>query len=110
MADNIQFTLMQRFGIETLLNLQTGSISELSTLYDIAKKIKIEKRDQFVLTLANGSQVVDQDAIDKFPILNIELEKAEVRKLLELLVGNKTFKQGDLEWVLPLKKQLDQLA
>lgn len=102
----IEFTVMQRFGIETLLNQPTGTISELVTVYEIAKKVTMKDKTSYIKEV--GREILmDREAIDNAPVDQIDLDKSECRKLHSLLTEHKGFKQGDMEWILPLKKQLD---
>lgn len=103
----IEFTMMQRFGIETVLSQPSGTVPELMTAFDIINKIKVKDRARFFKSLPNGDSLVDQSAIDNEPALLVDLDKSEARKLQEIFKEYKGFRSGDLEWVLPLKKQVD---
>jgi len=109
MAESIEFTLIQRLSLEALLGQQRGSVADLITLFDITNKLKVEAREAYVKELPDGRVLVDNEAISKTPPVQIELEKAERRKLLDIIKGHNTFGPSDLAWVLPLKKQLEAL-
>lgn len=104
---NIEFSLLQRLSVEALLNQQRGNVSDLITVFDLTNKVKVEDRDSFIKVLPNGQAIVDNDVLNKAPIQNVDLEKAESRKLLEILKSHDGFGPSDLTWVLPLKKQLE---
>jgi hypothetical protein len=107
MAEFIEFTLLQRLSVEAILGQQRGTVGDLITVFDITNKIKVADRDVYIKDLPDGRVMVDQEAINNAPAEKIELEKAERRKLSEILKAHNTFGPNDLAWVLPLKKQLD---
>ena len=107
MAESIQFTVMQSLSVEALLGQQRGTVKDLIEVYDLAKKIHLDNRSDYIKETPSGT-LVDLKAAAEAEPRPIELEKAERRKLLELLDGHRDFAPGDLEWILPLKKQLEK--
>jgi hypothetical protein len=104
---NIELTARMRLMIEGLIGQQKGTIDEISVFFDIRKKIAVENRDEFIKTLPNGGVMVDEAFIDSMPSASIDLEKAERKKLLSLINTYSSFSPVDMDWVLPLKRQLE---
>lgn len=103
----IDLNIKQRIMLELLLGQQRGSISEIEVFYDVKKKISVENRDEFLRSLPSGDVIIDEVAMSSRGTVSFEIEKEERKKLLELLSSHKSFSPSDLEWVLPLKKQLE---
>jgi hypothetical protein len=109
MAESIEFSLLQRLSLEGLLGQQRGNVADLITLFDITNKIKVKDRGSYVRELPDGRVLVDNEAISKAEVMPVELEKAERRKLLDIIKSHDGFGPSDLAWILPLKKQLEAL-
>jgi len=60
--------------------------------------------------LGNGQAILDQDALKATPDAEISLEKAELRKLKEVLKGWQQYGPADLDWLDPIMKQLEEPA
>lgn len=103
----LEFNIRQRILLEILLGQQRGSISEIETFFDIRNKIKVEGREDYLRSLPSGEIIIDESLVNLAGTKEIQLEKEERKKLYELLTTTKTFSPNDLEWVLPLKKQLE---
>jgi hypothetical protein len=58
-----------------------------------------------LLSLSNDAP--DESFIDSMPVVSVDLEKAERKKLLSLINTYSSFTPADMDWVLPLKKQLE---
>jgi hypothetical protein len=107
----LTLTMMQRLSLDALLSVQRGSLDDLFTLHDIREKIKVPKalRDEYLKTLPDGRVLVDEDAVTLAESVDYEFEKEEIRRVQKLLKEWQQFSEGDLGWVLPLKRQLDGL-
>jgi hypothetical protein len=105
----VTLTMMQRLNLDALLSVQKGNLDDLFTLHDIREKIKVPKnlKDEYLRVLPNGQAMVDEKAIELAENADYEFEKDEVRRLAKLLKEWHQFSEGDLAWVLPLKKALD---
>lgn len=103
----MEFTALQRLSLEFLLGNQKGNISEMETIYDILKKIKLPDHEKdLYLKVLPDKILLDEKAMSDAEVLNVDLEKAERRKLLEVLDAHQGFGPADVEWVMPLKTQL----
>lgn len=103
----IELNIRQRILLEILLGQQRGSISDIEPFFDIRNKIKVENRDDYLRSLPSGDIIIDESLVKISAVKQVDLEKEERRKLHELLTTSKNFSPNDLEWVLPLKKQLE---
>lgn len=103
----LEFTIRQRIFLEILLGQQRGSVSDIEVFFDIRNKLKVENRDEYLRALPTGEVIIDEVAANSSGVEKIELEKEERKKLYELISTHKQFSPNDLEWVLPLKKQLE---
>jgi len=103
----IELTVKQRILIDLLLNQQRGSVSEIEVFYDVRNKLALPNRDEFLRSLPTGEVIIDEVAAATKGVEKFDLEKEERRRLLELLTTTKSFSPNDLDWVLPLKKQLE---
>lgn len=103
----IKLNAKQRILIDILLGQQRGAVSEIEVFYDIRNKLALPNRDEFLRSLPTGDVIIDEMAAASYREESFELEKEERRRLLELLSTHKSFSPNDLDWVLPLKKQLE---
>lgn len=105
----ITLTMIQRLNLDALLSVQRGSLEDLFTLHDIREKIKVPKaqREELVKALPNGVVLVDEQAVEAIAPVEYDFEKEEARRLSRLLKEWQQFSEGDLAWVLPLKKALE---
>ena len=103
----LEFSIRQRIFLEILLGQQRGSVSDIEVFFDIRNKLKVENRDEYLRALPTGEVIIDEVAANSAGVEKIELEKEERKKLHELISTHKQFSPNDLEWVLPLKKQLE---
>jgi hypothetical protein len=105
----LTLTMMQRLNLDALLSVQRGSLDDLFTLHDIREKIKVARglREQYVKYLPDGRVLVDEQAVELAEPADFDFEKEEVRRLQRLLKEWTNFAEGDVSWVVPLKKQLD---
>lgn len=104
---SLEFSIRQRIFLEILLGQQRGSVSDIEVFFDIRNKLKVENRDEYLRALPTGEVIIDEVAANSAGAEKIELEKEERKKLHELIATHKQFSPNDLEWVLPLKKQLE---
>jgi hypothetical protein len=107
----MEFTVRQRISLEQILGQQKGTIAELEAVSDTLKKIRLtdDERDQYLKILPDKI-LLDLKAIESAAPLSVELEKAERRKLLEIINSFNSFGPDDVEWVMPLKNQLQALS
>lgn len=103
----IEFTVRQRICLEILLGQQRGSLGEIAVFFDIRNKIKMGNKENYLRSLPSGELIIDEPAASAAGVESIELEKEERKKLLELIKSHNGFSPNDLEWVLPLKNQLE---
>lgn len=105
----ITLTCLQRLSLDSLIGAQQGTLDEIFLLHDIREKLQMSRssRAQYFKVLANGTVMADEEAIATGEPLEIELEKAESRKVLDLLKTWRNFGEADIAWVAPLKKALE---
>jgi hypothetical protein len=103
----LEFNIRQRIFLEILLGQQRGSVSDIEVFFDIRNKVKVDNRDEYLRALPTGEVIIDEVSVNSAGFEKIELEKEERKKLHELINTHKQFTPNDLEWVLPLKKQLE---
>lgn len=109
---SLELTMMQRLGLDSLLNAQRGKLEELTAFHDIRNKIKIPRalRDTFAKPMPGGQVMLDEAAIELAESITVELENEEVRRLRKLLSEWPNFGEGDLEWVMPVQSQLESIT
>ena len=103
----LEFSIRQRIFLEILLGQQRGSVEDIEVFFDIRNKIKLEDKESFLRALPSGELIIDEVSAVAAGIEKIELEKEERKKLYDLIKTHKGFSPNDLEWVLPIKKQLE---
>jgi hypothetical protein len=105
----VSLTMMQRLNLDALLSVQQGSLDDLFTLHEIRERIKLPRqlRDEYVKTLPDGRTLMDEQAVTLAEPTEYEFEKEEVRRLTRLFKEWTRFSEGDLAWLIPLKKQID---
>lgn len=103
----LEFSIRQRIFLEVLLGQQRGSVEDIEVFFDIRNKIKLEDKESFLRALPSGELIIDEVSAVAAGIEKIELEKEERKKLYDLIKTHKGFSPNDLEWVLPIKKQLE---
>jgi len=106
----LTLTMLQRLSLEALLSVQRGSLDDLFTLHDIREKIRVPRalREEYVKTLPDGRVLVDEPAVELAAPADYDFEKEEIRRLMRLLKEWTNFSEGDLVWIVPLKRQLDE--
>lgn len=103
----IELNVKQRIMLELLLGQQRGAVSEIEVFYDLKNKIQVENRDSYLRQLPSGEIIIDEVSTKAAGSQSFDLEKEERKRLLELLTSHKQFSPSDLDWVLPLKKQIE---
>jgi hypothetical protein len=110
-AKVVSFSITQRISVENILNQQRGDLESTETLSDVLEKITVPNRKDFIneVKMPDGSVhfIIDEEALEKEPPLECEMEKAEVRALLKILKEFKGYTPADLKWARPLIKALD---
>jgi hypothetical protein len=108
----LNLSMMQRLNLDALLSVQRGTVDELFTFHDIREKIKLPRglRGEYVKHLADGRILVDEQAVELAESAEFDFEKEEVRRLQKLLKEWANFSEGDLAWVIPLRKQIEAPA
>ena len=103
----LEFNIRQRIFLEILLGQQRGSVSDIEVFFDIRNKLKVNNREEYLRSLPTGEVIIDEVAANNAGSEKIQLEKEERKKLQELITTHNQFTPNDLDWVLPLKKQLE---
>lgn len=105
----ITLSPIARLSIDSLIAAQKVSYADLHVLADIKRKVSFsdEVRDSILRELGNGTAIVDKKALAVIQDEDIELEKAEGKKLQQILKDWPGFTAVDLDWLDPVMKQLD---
>lgn len=103
----LELSVKQRILLELLLGQQRGSVADIEVFYDIKNKLRVKDREQYLQALPTGEVIIDEVSANAQGSEHFNLEKEERKRLLELVSSHKNFSPNDLEWVLPLKKQLE---
>lgn len=100
---------ISRFHVATILGQQRTEDADSFVLWDIIKKVRLpdEQRREIFREFRPGEGILDEEAIKRIEDVEVELEKAEVRKLRDTLKAWRGFTPPDTEWWAPLKKQLE---
>ena len=108
----IQMSIRARLNIAAIVGSQKVSMTDLHVLSDLLKKVTVpdDVRENIMRDLGNGQAILDTAAMKAIADVEIDLEKAESRKLKQLLKDWTQYGAGDLEWLDPIMKQLDETA
>lgn len=112
----VKLTLWQRMNLEGIIRAQRVAESpDFLTMYDVWKKITVpdsERKEyaQNPCVTCGLARMFDMDRVNLAPARDVDIEKAEARKLIELLAGWKQFNVDDGEWLFPLKVILKEAA
>lgn len=111
MISTVTLTMAQRLNLDVLLSVQRGSLGDLFALHDVRKKIGVPEKERslFIRSFPDGRVVVDEQAVAAAAPVEVEFESEEVRRVLRLFREWTNFTEGDLDWLIPLKKQLEGL-
>jgi hypothetical protein len=101
-----------RLNVSAIVGQQKVSMTDLHVLNDLSKKVTVpdEVRETIMRDLGNGQAILDAEAMKTIPDAEIALEKAEIRKLKQVLKDWTQYGAADLEWLDPLMKQLEEPA
>jgi len=107
---SIEFSAIQRIGLENLLGEQKGKREDLRVWYNIRNKIRLgsEERKQLLHPGPNGNgQFFDETAAARMTPLKVPLSDDEIRRLIKL--GDSVeLATGMLDWFEPLLQELEQ--
>jgi len=108
----ITMSVRARLNIAGIVGQQKVGVSDLHVLGDLFKKVSVpdEDRETVMRDIGNGQAILDLEAMKAMPDAEIALEKAEVRKLKEILKGWTQYGPADLDWLDPVMKQLEEPA
>jgi len=98
--------------ISAIVGQQKVSMTDLHVLSDLSKKVTVpdDVRESIMRDLGNGQAILDMEAMKAIPDAELDLEKAEARKLKQLLKDWTQYGPADLDWLDPVMKQLDEPA
>jgi hypothetical protein len=101
-----------RLNIAAIVGQQKVSVNDLHVLGDLFKKVSLpdEVRETIMRDIGNGQAILDIEAMKAHPDAEIDLEKAESRKLKQILKDWQQYGPADLEWLDPVLKQLEEPA
>lgn len=104
----LMLTTNQRLQLEALLGAQRGTTRDLWALFDLREKLKFskEERMRYIRSLPDGRALLDEAALEAGPSIEIELEKEEARRLMEVLQTWPNFTVADLDWLRCVRDQL----
>jgi hypothetical protein len=107
----VKLSIIQRLNLEGLIRQQRSAPDDsLETFHDLFVKVQIpdDERLIYVRDDGRGNAIIDRAVVEKAEEIEVTLEKAEARKMLQLIDGTlcKTFNVDDLQWIKPLRVQL----
>ena len=104
-------SIRARLNITGILGQQKVAYNDMHVLSDLLKKVTVpdEVRENIMRELGNGQAILDPQAMKEIPDVELELEKAEIRKLKQVLKDWNQYGPADLDWVEPIMKQLDEV-
>jgi hypothetical protein len=105
-------SIRARLNIAAIVGQQKVSMTDLHVLSDLSKKVTVpeEVRETLMRDIGNGQAILDADAMKAIPDAEVDLEKAEARKLKQVLKDWSQYGPADLEWLDPIIKQLEEPA
>jgi hypothetical protein len=106
----VELTARQRLNVEGMISSKAGTLSfEEQILWaEIRKKVKVSVEDRELLINDRViPPVVDEEAIDAYPVSTVDLENEEVRGLLKMVKEWAKYSDGDTVWSVPLKEALE---
>ena len=106
---SILLTPVQRLNLRAIIRVQQPStMAILEALHDILEKIEFSKEE--LTQIDKGDNTVDLTKLGELPNRQVELEKAEVKLIKELLQPSEKFKPtvSDLFWLKSLLTLLDK--
>jgi hypothetical protein len=108
----ITMSIRARLNIAAIVGQQKVSMTDLHVLSDLSKKVTVpeEVRETLMRDIGNGQAILDADAMKAIPDAEVDLEKAEARKLKQVLKDWSQYGPADLEWLDPIIKQLEEPA
>lgn len=101
----VTLTAMQRVSMDAVLSQQKDLMEELFIFLDIRDKLNVKALSGCFKDTDRG-RMWDLEAIKFVEDITVEFEKQEVRKLLNVIKTTQ-FVPDDLDWLVPLKKQLE---
>jgi hypothetical protein len=112
----VSLTLWQRMNLEGIIRQKrTGDGEDFLTMYETWKKITVpdsERKEYFQNPCATcgTARGMDMQRIKLSDDLEVDLEKAEARKITALIQEWKNFSVDDGEWLIPLKLILKEVS
>lgn len=112
----ISLTLWQRMNLEGIIrSKRTKDGDDFLTMYETWKKIAVPDsiRKDYAKSPCDKcgqGRAIDLDALALAGETEVELEKAEARKLQTLLAEWPNFNVDDGEWLIPLKEVLNKAS
>jgi hypothetical protein len=110
----LTLTMQQRLNLEAIIrDKRYTDIDDAVIMHSALGKIKvpIDIRTTLVRDLSDGRSIVDLKALAISPTISIDLESAEVLKLITRLEEwrkEKGISADDVDWYVPLVKDLTQ--
>lgn len=108
----ITMSIRSRLNIAGIVGQQKVGVTDLHVLGELFKKVNVsdEVRETIMRDLGNGQAILDTEALKAIPDTAVELEKAESRKLKDILKSWTQYGPADLDWLDPILKQLEEPA
>ena len=111
MAKDVKLTALQRIQIASIIRAQSvAKFSDLELLHDLLKAVQPlsdEERSRIgVKVLPDGRELWSTDGLDKIEPVEVVLENAEWKKLLDLIDQWPGKTVADYDWIKDIRKQL----
>ena len=105
----ITLTCLQRLNIEALIHArELKTLDEQFVTYELLTNIRMSRaeKQRLFLPRPDGTTLPDDNAIELEPSVVREMPDSQVEELKKLLTTAKV-RVADVEWLLPLKRQLE---
>ena len=108
----MKLTVQQRLNLEGMIRQQRSPDDETLMLnFDLLQKVRVpeSERTLYMRDAFNGQAMITEfitKAIQTAPLLDVELNSAELRRLEALLREWKNYGTDDVEWLMNIKKQI----
>jgi hypothetical protein len=105
----ITLTCLQRLNIEALISArELKTLDEQIVAYELLKSVRMDRQEKEKLFLRrpDGAVMVNEELVEKEPAIVREMPDSQIEELKKLLSTAK-IRTSDVEWLLPLKRDLE---
>ena len=105
----VTLTCLQRLNIEALIHARDmKTLDEQLVAYELLKAVRMERseKDRLFIKRPDGTLAANDSAIEIEPSVVREMPDSQIEELKKLLNLSKV-RTADVEWMLPLKRELE---